>query len=256
MAVIKKVSRAEIVVSKDGYDEAEVRDIWNEVCGDHLAMMRPKEMDDGIHLLIYPFRHFEVTNEGVQMPKSLKTEVSWSRKLIMEGSFVPGKDNFMSANYVIDRYWMPIRRCGIESSSHYGKRVFSELTAQERKDLNSVALLVVTNRNTEWNGTRSTDMTFCVSGDLHRPLKGVTANERVVRTLDHAVWLFAEPMRLIIGDINPQLMRCARLLDELSMNFAEKLDKYAVDKIQESYEAKGLRYFDNDAIADAISDTE
>jgi hypothetical protein len=29
-----------------------------------------------------------------------------------------------------------------------------------------------------------------------------------------------------------------------------------VDKIQESYAAKGLRYFDNDAIADAISDTE
>ena len=256
MAVIKKVSRAEIVVSKDDYNEAEVRDIWNEVCGDHLAMMRPKEMDDGIHLLIYPFRHFEVTNKGVQMPKSLKTEVSWSRKLIMEGSFVPGKDNFMSANYVIDRYWMPIRRCGVESSSHYGKRVFGELTSQEKKDLNGVALLMVTNRDTEWSGTRSTDMTFCVAGDLHRPLKGVTADERVVRTLDHAVWLFAEPMRLIISDINPQLMHCARLLDELSMDFAEKLDKYAVDKIQESYEAKGLRYFDNDAIADAISDTE
>ena len=104
MAVIKKVSRAEIVVSKDDYNEAEVRDIWNEVCGDHLAMMRPKEMDDGIHLLIYPFRHFEVTNEGVQASKSLKTEVSWSRKLIMEGSFVAGKNNFMSAYYVIDRY--------------------------------------------------------------------------------------------------------------------------------------------------------
>ena len=164
----------------------------------------------------------------------------------MEGSFVAGKNNFMSANYVIDRYWMPIRRCGVESSSHYGKRIFGELTSQEKKDLNSVALLMVTNRDTEWSGARSTDMTFCVTSDLHRPLKGVTADERVVRTLDHAVWLFAEPMRLIISDINPQLMRCARLLDELSMNFAEKLDKYAVDKIQESYAAKGLRYFDTE----------
>ncbi|MBQ8157158.1 hypothetical protein IJ102_02095 [Candidatus Saccharibacteria bacterium] len=212
------VTRTELTLGEENFDEAAVRGLWAELCGEANATMRAIAHEDGVHLLLYPFRHYEVHFETGEMDakqaERFRTEVAWSRKLVLDGVF-PSTDD------IINNLWVPIRKCADRHSSHYGKRVFG-LSRQELKDLRYVACLISSNRSVDQAETPqeyATEISFLVSNTDQEDW----SDERVTRTLDNAVTLFGDALRAHIEKQSPSYMDCVWLLDQLSTDFADAL---------------------------------
>lgn len=251
MASLLKVSRTEIIVENtDSFDKERIRALFKKVCGDRIATMRIAYEEDGVHLLLYPFKNYEVFND-VQLPKGVNPDVAWIRRLQMIGSFPKGEHSFPTSTDVVEKYWKPIRKgrnglCVLTEDGNWRR-----LTKDECDDLGHIIMYVLGSKNLDsCDHELVTEMEFIVDNRLHKAKEGMTADERVAHTLNVATKLLAESLRHVISNINPDHMDAARMLDGLSLDFADALDAADVDEIQEKYNRMGLRYVDNDSRVD------
>lgn len=248
MASLLKVSRTEIVVeNNDSFDEEKIRTLFQEKCGDRIATMRIAYEEGSVRLLLYPFKNYAVFND-VQLPKGVNPEVAWIRRLQMVGTFPKSEPNFPTSTDVVERYWKPIRKGRSNLSVLTDEGKWRELTKAECDDLGHIIMYVLGSKNLD-SGDHElvTEMEFISDFRLHHEKEGMTADERVAHMLNLATKLLAEALRHVISDINPSHLEAARMLDELSQDFADALEATEVDDIQEKYNHMGLRYVDNDA---------
>ena len=214
-----KVTRTELIIlGEENFDEAAVRGLWAELCGEANASLRVETRADGVHLLLYPFRHYEVYFETGEMSteqvKTLRADVAWSRKLIIDGIFPLGMGT-------ADELWVPIRKCKVEDSSHYDDQSF-DLPCEELRDLRHIACTTSNKRSVDQVETlqkHTTEINFWVSSTDQEDW----SDERITRTLDNAVLLFGNKLREHIEDKSPAYMDCVWLLDQLSADFADAL---------------------------------
>lgn len=246
MASILKVSRTEIVVEKsDSFDEEQVSALFKEKCGNRIATMRIAYEEGLVRLLLYPFKNYEVFND-VQIPNGINKDVAWIRRLQMLGSFPKGENHFPTTTDVVKTYWLPIRN-DRKNLFVLENGIWRGLTVAERKDLGHVVMYPLGSKCLDTTDELVTELEFVVDCRLHSEKNGMTADERVEHTLDIATKLLAEALRRAVSDVNPDHMVAARMLDELSQDFADALEALDVDDIQERYSRLGLRYVDNDA---------
>jgi len=229
------VSRTEIILKAGSFDEATIKKAWKEVCGDNIATMRIAHEDDGIHLLLYPFKNYEVGYEcEFKTPKPVPTKVSWIRRLSMEGQFPPNSSEgryYPTPNDVVEDFWKPIRKaCGDDMRILTPEGQWRELTKAERGDLDLVVMYITSSRNVdcekEDDSRKTTEMEFCVDNRIYREIEDMTPDQRVVHMLNIAVSLLAESLRKVIEKIDPRILPAAAMMNELSMDLADALEEY------------------------------
>lgn len=234
---LKKVSRTEIIVDADRFDEATIKEAWKEVCGDNIATMRIAHEGDGIHLLLYPFKNYEVEYEHeFKMPKPVPTEVSWIRRLSMQGQF-PSNNSagryYPTPNDIVEDFWKPIRKARGDMRILTPEGQWRELTEAERSDLGHVVMYIMASKNVdcekEDDSCKTTEMEFCVDNRIYREVEGMTKDQRVVHMLNIAVSLLAESLRKVIEEIDPRILTAAAMMNELSMDLADALEEYDCD---------------------------
>ena len=228
---LRKVSRTEIVIDPDSFDEMVVREAWKEACGENIATMRIAHEKDGVHLLLYPFKNYEVDYEyDKKVPIPVKTNVSWIRRLSMPGQFPPKSSEgryYPTPKDIVEDYWKPIRKARGSMRILTLKGQWRELTEAERSDLSRIVMYIKASRDADCtavdDGCKMTEMEFCVDQRIYREVEGMTPDERVVHMLDVAASLLAESLRQIIETADPQILIAAAMMNDLSVNFANIL---------------------------------
>jgi hypothetical protein len=248
MAIKQKVSRAEIVVENNEFDDTEMQELFKEVCGNRIATMRIAHEEDGTHLLLYPFKNYEVFSDGVHTPRGIDPDIAWITRLQMPGVFPKGEKFFPTATDVIEKYWKPIRKAKRSLTVLTDDGDWRELSKEEREDLSHIIMYIVGSKSLDSETHEIvTEMEFIVDNRLHRAREGMTADERISHMLNIATKLLAEGLRRVISDIDPKLMAAARMLDELSQEYSEAIDTLRQNRLQDKFNRMGLRYVDNDS---------
>ena len=238
---LKKVSRTEIIVDADSFDEIATKEAWKEACGENIATMRIAREEDGVHLLLYPFKNYEVEYEyDAKMPIPVPTEVSWIRRLSMLGQFPPNSAEgryYPTPNDIIEDFWKPIRKARGDMRILTPSGQWRELTETERSDLSHVVMYIKASRNVDCEEKqdlcKTTEMEFCVDERIYREVEGMTPDQRVVHMLNVAVGLLAESLRNVVEEIDPRTLTAAAMMNELSADFADKLEDLDFDILAE-----------------------
>ena len=227
---LKKVSRTRIIINADSFDEALVKKAWEKACDDNVATMRIAHEEDCVHLLLYPFKNYEVEYEYGEVPIPVRTNVNWIRRLSMPGQFPlngPKEKHYPTPNDIIEDYWKPIRKARGNMRILTPEGQWRGLTETERSDLGYVVMYIKTSkdadRNAEDDGREVTEMEFCVDKRIYREAEGMTPDQRVVHMLNIAASLLAESLRQVIETIDSRILAAAAMMDDLSAVFADIL---------------------------------
>ena len=230
---LRMVSRTEIIVDADGFDEAMIKKIWKEVCGDNIATMRiAYEKDGGAHLLLYPFKAYNVEFKFTGCPKMqlpVNASINWIRRLCMQGGlpYSSSKKERLTQEKIIERYWMPIRKARGDMRVLMPEGQWHDLNEEERADLSYIAMYIVTSKSTdcaaEDDGCRVTEMEFCADGRVRREVGDMSPDDRVAHMLYIATGLLAESLRETIEKASPRTLTAAAMMNDLSAEFAIRL---------------------------------
>lgn len=230
---LKKVSRTKIIVGADGFDEATIKEVWKQVCGDNIATMRIAHEEDGdIHLLLYPFKAYDVKFKFTgcsKMQLPVNTSISWRRRLRMQGGlpYSSSEEERLTQEKIIKRYWMPIREARGDMRVLTSKGQWRDLKEEERADLSCIVMYIVTSKGTdctaEDDGCRVTEMEFCADRRVGCELADMSADDHVAHTLDIATRLLAESLRKTIEEASPRTLTAAAIMNDLSAEFATRL---------------------------------
>ena len=216
-----KTSRTEIVVPTGSFrmNQDRVLEAWEKVRGDKIATMRIAHEDDGVHLLLYPFVNYEVGCDA-EIPKSARTDVKWIRRLVMPG-LIPqtsADGKHLTRDTIVEKYWIPIRKCRGTTSVLRPCGKWQELTDDERTDLRCITMLFARN-----DGSQQTTMEFHIDKRARREAEGIEPNRWVAHMLDVATGLLAESLRHVIEKADPHTLTAAATMNELSAAFADEL---------------------------------
>ncbi len=230
---LRKISRTEIIVDADGFDEAMIKKVWKEVCGDNIATMCIAHGgDDGIHLLLYPFKAYDVEFKFTgcsKMQLPVNTSISWRRRLCMQGElpYSSSEEERLTQEKIIERYWMPIRKACGDMRVLTSEGQWRDLKKEERADLSCIVMYIVTRKGTdctaEDDGRRVTEMEFCADGRVQREVGDVSPDDRVAHMLYIATGLLAESLRETIEKASPRTLTAAAMMNDLSAEFAMRL---------------------------------
>ena len=189
--------------------------LFEDDCQERMASMvydYDKEADT-TELRFYPCKRITIEST---IKRAGQMVLCREHKLVMTGA-IPSFIDF------VESYWMPIR-----------KRAKKEKT-------NLKWVVMYPPRRVIYDGdvTRTgTEIGFSID---YRCDEGL-ADATVIMACDAV----SEKLRLIVSDVNPALMRSAKLLDEISMYIAEQLNAAEDEARFAKIRSMGLRTFDTD----------
>ena len=211
---VNKVGRTEITLFGE-FPKQVATQLFESVCQTRLASMGyeydPDE--DKTTLKFYPCVIQDVEYE---VSYGEKTDHGKERRIVMIGA-IPQFIN------IVDSYWSPIR----------------SRAKKDKKPLKWVVMYAPARITTPF-GELGTELTFITDCRCDADL--------VDSVLDEAAEAMRDKLQLICKDVNPAIMSSAHLLDEITMDMADKLHKLEDDATAERYAEKGLRQFDTDEL--------
>ena len=208
---VVKVDRTKIVIN--GEFSLEVANkLFGEVCKTRLASMKV-DYDEDANTTTLQFFPCVIQNVDSVVEYAGYKGQHQERRIVLIGT-IPEFVNF------VDGYWKPVR----------------SNAKRKKSDVQWVVMLI--KRVSTPHGEDATELSFIVDSRCN--------SKNVGAALDTATQIMAEKLQLIVQDVNPGLMSSARLLDEISMDMANRIHKLEDDATAARYERLGLRKFDTD----------
>ena len=171
---------------------------------------------------ILPCRTY-VIDPDPAMSARTKCYTSCERKLLMKGGIPNSID-------LTETYWMPYRRDGKHESKDSRYIVMYAHPVYEDEAPNPHV-----GREPDYTGV-------CLIIDSRCP------QEAIADELDKAAAYMSEQLRMIVSDIQSNLIPSARVLERIMLDFSDAIEEYNDDETQTRYAALGLRKVDADRL--------
>ncbi len=207
-----KVDRTKIVISGE-FSLEKANRMFGEVCKTSPASMQA-EYDEDSDQTILKFYPCVIQDVEYDVEHGNKKSLCLERRIVMLGAIPSFVD-------IVEQYWVPTHK-----------------TAKKQKSAMQWVVMYPPKRISMPYGKYGTELGFIVDFRCERT--------DISEALDTAAQIMSEKLRLIVQDVNPSLMLSARLLDEISMEMAERLHKLEDDETTERMTKMGLRRFDTD----------